>query len=178
MLDGSLLQDLEDIPITDDSPGCVLVGNLGEGFTYERLDAAFRHLMAGADLIALSKNRNWQTAGGEFCLGAGPFVAALEYASGKRATCVGKPPSTTDRPSPKLRHRVSASNVLEESTPLQATSQRVILCRDGRTHTHKADEVLHQGRLSFQVRSRGPGVRTQRARAGSGRRLPERYGDP
>jgi ribonucleotide monophosphatase NagD (HAD superfamily) len=89
MLDGSLLQDLEDIPITDDSPGCMLVGNLGEGFTYERLDAAFRHLMAGADLIALSKNRNWQTASGEFSLGAGPFVAALEYASGKRATCVG-----------------------------------------------------------------------------------------
>jgi HAD superfamily hydrolase (TIGR01458 family) len=91
MLDGSLLEDLEGVPITDDTPGCVLVGNLGEDFTYERLDAAFRYLMAGADLIALSKNRYWQTAGGEFSLDAGPFVAALEYASGKSATCVGKP---------------------------------------------------------------------------------------
>ncbi len=91
LLDATLLEDLEGIPITDDSPGCVLVGNLGEGFTYERLDAAFRHLMAGADLIALSKNRYWQTAGGELSLDAGPFVAALEYASGKSATCVGKP---------------------------------------------------------------------------------------
>jgi HAD superfamily hydrolase (TIGR01458 family) len=91
MLDGSLLEDLEGVPITDDTPGCVLVGNLGEDFTYERLDAAFRYLMAGADLIALSKNRYWQTAGGEFSLDAGPFVAALEYASGKNATCVGKP---------------------------------------------------------------------------------------
>jgi HAD superfamily hydrolase (TIGR01458 family) len=82
---------LEGIPITEDSPGYVLVGNLGEGFTYGRLSAAFRHLMAGADLIALSKNRYWQTAGGELSLDAGPFVAALEYASGKSAIGVGKP---------------------------------------------------------------------------------------
>ncbi|MDP9477559.1 MAG: HAD-IA family hydrolase, partial [Actinomycetota bacterium] len=91
LLDASLLEDLEGIAITDDSPGYVLVGNLGAGFTYQRLDAAFRHLMAGADLIALSKNRYWQRAGGELSLDAGPFVAALEYASGKSALGVGKP---------------------------------------------------------------------------------------
>ena len=87
----SLLEDLKGIPTTDDSPGCVLVGNLGEGFTYERLNAAFRHLMEGAQLFALLKNRYWQTAGGGLSLDAGPFVAALEYASGKPATIVGKP---------------------------------------------------------------------------------------
>lgn len=91
LLDASLLEDLEDVPVTDVSPGCVLVGNMGEGFTYERLDAAFRHLMAGADLIALSKNRYWQAAGGGLSLDAGPFVAALEYASDKGAIGVGKP---------------------------------------------------------------------------------------
>ena len=87
----SLLEDLEGVRITDDSPGCVLVGNLGEGFTYGRLDAAFRHLMAGAELVALSTNRYWQRAGGEPSLDAGPFVAALEYATGRHATGVGKP---------------------------------------------------------------------------------------
>ena len=91
LLEESLIEDLEGVPVSGDSPGCVLVGNLGEGFTYGRLDAAFRHLMAGADLIALSKNRYWQRAGGELSLDAGPFVAALEYASGKRAVGVGKP---------------------------------------------------------------------------------------
>ena len=91
LLDASLLEELDGIPITDDSPGCVLVGNLGTGFTYERLDAAFRHLMAGADLIALSKNRYWQRAGDGLSLDAGPFVAALEYAIGKSAIGVGKP---------------------------------------------------------------------------------------
>jgi HAD superfamily hydrolase (TIGR01458 family) len=91
LFEDALLEDLEGIPTTGKSPGYVLVGNLGEGFTYGRLDAAFRHLVAGAELIALSKNRYWQTAGGELSLDAGPFVAALEYASGKSATCVGKP---------------------------------------------------------------------------------------
>ena len=91
LLVDALLEDLEGIPTTGNSPGYVLVGNLGQGFTYRRLDAAFRHLVAGAELIALSKNRYWQTGGGEFSLDAGPFVAALEYASGKTATVVGKP---------------------------------------------------------------------------------------
>ena len=91
LLDDALLEDLEGISTTEDSPGHVLVGNLGEGFTHGRLNAAFRHLMSGAELIALSKNRYWQTADGGLSLDAGPFVAALEYASGKSATCVGKP---------------------------------------------------------------------------------------
>ena len=91
LVEKSLLEDLEDVRITGDSPGCVLVGNLGAGFTYDLLDAAFRHLMDGAELIALSKNRYWQRAGGELSLDAGPFVAALEYASGRRAVGVGKP---------------------------------------------------------------------------------------
>jgi phospholysine phosphohistidine inorganic pyrophosphate phosphatase len=91
LLDEALLEDLEGVLRRENSPAYVLVGNLGEGFTHERLDAAFRHLMAGADLIALSKNRYWQTAGGELALDAGPFVAALEYASGKSATVIGKP---------------------------------------------------------------------------------------
>ena len=91
LVEESLLEDLEGVRITDDAPGCVLVGNLGEGFTYSRLDAAFRHLMDGAELLALSKNRYWQRAGGELSLDAGPFVAALEYASGRSAVGIGKP---------------------------------------------------------------------------------------
>jgi HAD superfamily hydrolase (TIGR01458 family) len=46
--------------------------------------------MDGAALIALQKNRYWETAGG-LSLDAGPFVAALEYAIGRQAEVVGKP---------------------------------------------------------------------------------------
>ncbi|MGF1471585.1 MAG: TIGR01458 family HAD-type hydrolase [Rubrobacteraceae bacterium] len=90
LVDESLLEDLGEARITNAEPDYVLVGDLGEGFTYERLNDAFRLLTDGAELLALQKNRYWSTAG-KLALDAGPFVAALEYASGKRATVVGKP---------------------------------------------------------------------------------------
>ena len=90
LVEGSLLEDLEGITLTGDRPDHVLVGDLGEGFTYERLNAAFRYLMDGAELIALQRNRYWRREDG-LALDAGPFVVALQYASGKSATVVGKP---------------------------------------------------------------------------------------
>ncbi|MDQ3252247.1 MAG: TIGR01458 family HAD-type hydrolase [Actinomycetota bacterium] len=90
LVDESLHEDLGEARLTEDSPDVVLVGDLGEGFTYARLDAAFRCLMQGAELVALQKNRYWQNKGG-LSLDAGPFVAALEYASGKSSVVVGKP---------------------------------------------------------------------------------------
>ena len=86
----SLLEDLEGMVPDDESPEYVLVGDLGEGFTYARLNATFRHLMGGAELLALQKNRYWRRENG-LSLDAGPFVTALEYASGKTAAVVGKP---------------------------------------------------------------------------------------
>ena len=90
LVDESLLEDLAEVTLTDDRPDYVLVGDLGEGFTYELLNRAFRCLMGGAELMALQKNRYWQTQDG-LSLDAGPIVAALEYASGKGAAVVGKP---------------------------------------------------------------------------------------
>lgn len=93
LVDDSLLEDLGGELRGGERPEYVLVGDLGEGFTYERLNAAFRHLAGGAELLALQKNRYWQREDG-LVLDAGPFVAALEYASGKSATVVGKPEET------------------------------------------------------------------------------------
>jgi HAD superfamily hydrolase (TIGR01458 family) len=90
LVDESLFEDLRGITFIASHPDCVLVGDLGEGFTYDRLNAAFRCLMDGAQLIALQRNRYWRREDG-LALDAGPFVAALEYASGKSATVVGKP---------------------------------------------------------------------------------------
>ena len=68
----------------------MIVGDLGEAFGYDVLNGAFRNLMNGAELIALQKNRYWLRADG-LSLDVGPFVAALEYASGQEAYVVGKP---------------------------------------------------------------------------------------
>ncbi len=71
-------------------PDAVIVGDLGDGFTFDILNQAFRMLKAGAKLVALQKNRFWMTTGG-LSLDAGPFVTALEYAAQTTATVIGKP---------------------------------------------------------------------------------------
>ena len=73
-----------------EEPDAVIVGDLGERFGYDVLNRAFRQLLAGAELIALQKNRYWLREDG-LCLDVGPFVAALEYGAGCEAHVVGKP---------------------------------------------------------------------------------------
>jgi HAD superfamily hydrolase (TIGR01458 family) len=75
-----------------DRPDWVVLGDLGAGFTWERLNQAFRSLRAGAALVALHRNPFWRAGEEEGeVLDAGAFVAALEYAAGLRAIVVGKP---------------------------------------------------------------------------------------
>ncbi len=84
--------DFQDLTITDRTPEAVLVGDLGAGFTFARLNAAFRSLRSGARLVAIHRNRFWLPEDGP-TLDAGPFVAALEYAADCEATLIGKPAS-------------------------------------------------------------------------------------
>jgi HAD superfamily hydrolase (TIGR01458 family) len=74
----------------DIAPQAVVVGDLGAAWTFDRLDRAFRHVMDGALLVAIQRNRYWRTPRG-LSLDAGPFVAALEYATGRSAILCGKP---------------------------------------------------------------------------------------
>jgi len=71
-------------------PEAVVVGDLGAGFTFDRLNEAFRALRTGARLVAVHRNRFWLPEGGP-TLDAGPFVVGLEYAAGVEAVLVGKP---------------------------------------------------------------------------------------
>lgn len=70
--------------------GAVVIGDAGDRFTYNQMNAAFRALISGAELIALERDRYWMDEDG-LSLSAGPFVAGLEYASGVHAVLVGKP---------------------------------------------------------------------------------------
>jgi HAD superfamily hydrolase (TIGR01458 family) len=71
-------------------PDAVLLGDLGERWNYALLQEAFEYVMGGAALIALSRDRYW-LQNEKLALDAGPFVAALEFATGRQATVAGKP---------------------------------------------------------------------------------------
>lgn len=78
------------IRIVEDGADYVIVGDAAEGFTYEKLNCSLGLLLDGADILALEMDRYWKQPQG-LVLSAGPFVAALEYATGKRAELMGKP---------------------------------------------------------------------------------------
>jgi phospholysine phosphohistidine inorganic pyrophosphate phosphatase len=85
------LEDFEGVREDRHSPAFVVLGDMGPGFTFERLNEAFLWLRGGARLIALQKNRFWHAGDRGLLLDAGAFVAALEYAAGVTARVVGKP---------------------------------------------------------------------------------------
>ena len=71
-------------------PDAVLMGDLGQKWSYALLQEAFEYVMSGSALIALSRDRYW-LRDGKLALDAGPFVAGLEFAVGKEAVVAGKP---------------------------------------------------------------------------------------
>jgi HAD superfamily hydrolase (TIGR01458 family) len=87
---GDAHREFEGLPQSEDQPDVIVLGDLGEHFTFELMNGLFRQILNGARLLALQKNRYWLT-GGELTLDVGPYVAALEYATGKPAQVVGKP---------------------------------------------------------------------------------------
>ena len=68
----------------------IIVGDIGDAWSYKMLNNVFNLLVNGAELIAIHKNRFWQTEHG-LQMDIGAFITALEYASGKSAVLIGKP---------------------------------------------------------------------------------------
>ncbi len=90
LLADDVRRDFACFPQSDSRAEYVVVGDIGERWHYAVLNRAFRLLFEGAELIAVHKNRFWQTEEG-LNLDIGAFVAALEYASAKQARIFGKP---------------------------------------------------------------------------------------
>lgn len=89
---GDVHRDFEDagICICEEDADYVVIGDAGNSFTFERLNHALRLILDGAEILALEKDRYWMEPQG-LVLSTGPFVAALEYATGKKAELMGKP---------------------------------------------------------------------------------------
>lgn len=130
-------EDFAGLEETGERPDAVIMGDLGEAFGFTILNRAFRMVMAGAELIALQKNRFWLTSDG-LSLDAGPFVAAIEYATGTEALVVGKPSSSffelvlSDLGAPAERAAMIGDDVESDVGGALSAGLRGVLVRTGK----------------------------------------------
>jgi HAD superfamily hydrolase (TIGR01458 family) len=87
---GDTEADFAGIDLVESNAEVVVIGGAEELLTYEAMNTAFRMLMDGAVLLAMHTNLYWRTSEG-LRLDSGPYVHALELATGKQAIVLGKP---------------------------------------------------------------------------------------
>lgn len=92
LLAADVKNDFKALRQSDTEANHIVVGDIGDAWSYRLLNEVFNRLTDGARLIAIHKNRFWQTEHG-LQMDIGGFVQALEYASGTKAMIIGKPAS-------------------------------------------------------------------------------------
>ncbi len=90
LLADDVQQDFSAFAQSDTQVNFIIVGDIGNAWTYQLLNQVFDRLMDGARLIAIHKNRFWQTQHG-LQMDIGAFIAGLEYASQTESLMIGKP---------------------------------------------------------------------------------------
>ena len=76
--------------IDEENPEAIVVGDIEDKWNYHIVNDIFKKVFAGADLVAMHKNKFWNPEG-ELLIDAGAFITGIEYASGKEAILIGKP---------------------------------------------------------------------------------------
>jgi HAD superfamily hydrolase (TIGR01458 family) len=74
----------------EQQPDYVILGDIGDAWNLALINRLFNVMHSGAGLIALHKNRFWQTEDG-LKADIGFFIAGLEYVCSKTALVMGKP---------------------------------------------------------------------------------------
>ncbi len=82
--------DFSEFEYDEQQPDFVVIGDIGEAWNIDLLNRIFSCLNQGAKLIALHKNKFWQTQDG-LKVDIGLFIAGLEYVTHQTALIMGKP---------------------------------------------------------------------------------------
>ena len=120
------------------APDAIILGDLGARWSFSLLQEAFTYIQQGSTLIACSRDRFYRQAHG-LVLDAGPFVAALEYATGATALLAGKPSAAI--------FEAAAESL---GVPLEARQEVVMIGDDLRTDVAGAREA---GLTAWAVRT-------------------------
>lgn len=143
---GDTAADFTGIELVDERADVVVIGGAEELLTYEAMNKAFRMLMDGAVLLAMHTNLHWRTSNG-LQLDSGPFVRALELATGKQASVLGKPNRAFFEQALLLLQLVPSEALMlgddienDIGGAQQAGLRSILVC----TGKHKADSPLLQ----------------------------------
>ncbi|SMD31782.1 HAD-superfamily subfamily IIA hydrolase, TIGR01458 [Reichenbachiella faecimaris] len=90
VVNANILSEFKAFRIDKNKPEAVVIGDIGKDWNYDLLNDIFKCLMIGAELVALHKGKFWKSEGA-LQLDIGLFVNGLEFATGKKATVIGKP---------------------------------------------------------------------------------------
>lgn len=130
-------RDFAEFPQDDRDPECIVIGDIGKHWDYELVNALFRMVMNGAQMIALHKGRYWETENG-LQVDIGAFVAGLEYVTGKTATVIGKPSESffrlalEDLGLPAERVAMVGDDLVSDIGGAQAVGMKGILVKTGK----------------------------------------------
>lgn len=86
----SIKPDFSEFICDEENPDYVVLGDIGDAWNLSLINRLFNVMHDGAELIALHKNRFWQTEEG-LKADIGFFIAGLEYICNKTAFVMGKP---------------------------------------------------------------------------------------
>lgn len=90
LLADDVKKDFNQFTQSDTEAQFIVIGDIGNAWTYSMLNEVFQCVMRGARMIAIHKNRFWQTEQG-LQMDIGAFIDGLEYATNTKATIIGKP---------------------------------------------------------------------------------------
>ena len=143
---GDVHRDFEDAGVTlsDKDVDFVVIGDAGADFTFDRLNRALRLILDGAEILALERDKYWMGSDG-LVLSTGPFVAALEYATGRKSVLMGKPSpgffglALSDLGASAEETAMIGDDVLTDVAGAQKLGMKGILVRTGK---YRKDQVL------------------------------------
>ena len=146
LVERGVSDDLQGLDLVDDpaEADVIVLGGPDGGWTYDRLNAVFRALHGGAQLVAMQRNRWWTTAAGP-ALDAGMFVAGLEYAARVEATVIGKPSPEIYRTACDAMGAVPAAAMMvgddleSDLPPARAIGMQTCLVRTGKGSSFSTD---------------------------------------
>ena len=93
ILPESGIEDYKKFKIVKKNPEVIVVGDIGNNWTFELMNDLLEKILNGSKLIALHKGRYYQSKSG-IKIDSGAFVSGLEHSASVEAKVIGKPQTT------------------------------------------------------------------------------------